>query len=98
MSTSRFMAGLLAGVAVGLLIAPEKGEDLRHNIADTADKWKNKLNRLVGRAGSQLDELRSLLEKDINGITKEVRQRILMILEEEADEFAPTSKNGQMGF
>lgn len=93
------MLGLMAGVAVGLLIAPEKGEDLRHNIADTADKWKNKFNRMVGRAGARLDDLRAMLEQDIEGLGKDVRQRIMTLLEEEGyEDFATTSKNGQMGF
>lgn len=102
MSTSRFMLGLLAGVAIGMLIAPEKGENLRHGIADTADKWKDRLNRMVGRAGARLDDLRSLLEKNIDGLTEEVRNRIMTIIDEESPrrgvgEFAG-SKNGQMGY
>ena len=44
MSTSRFLAGALAGLVVGLLIAPEKGAELRSDIADTAGKVRNSVS------------------------------------------------------
>ena len=50
---SRFMTGLLMGVGIGLLLAPEKGEDTRESIAETAGNLKDKFNRLVGRAGAR---------------------------------------------
>lgn len=85
MSTSRFLAGALAGLVVGLLIAPEKGSDLREDIADTADKWKDKLNRLVGRAETNIEDLRAFLDKNIDGLSDDVKHRILTIIDEASD-------------
>jgi gas vesicle protein len=82
---SKFFTGAIVGVIVGLLIAPEKGENLREEIADTAEKWKNKLNRLAGRTGNNLDDLRTLLENDIDGLSEDVKHRILTILDDAAD-------------
>lgn len=82
---SKFFTGAIVGVIVGLLIAPEKGEDLREEIADTAGKWKNKLNRLAGRAGNNLDDLRAMLENDVDGLSEDVKHRILTILDDAAD-------------
>lgn len=92
MSTSRFLAGALCGLVVGLLIAPEKGTELRDDIADTATKWRDKLNRMMGKAEANLDDLRDLLEKNVDGLTEDVRHRILTILDD-ASEMAYSSKD-----
>jgi gas vesicle protein len=82
---SKFMVGALCGLVVGLLIAPEKGEDLRNDLVDTADKWKNRLNKLAGRAEADLDDLRALLDRNIDGLSEDVRHRILTILDDATD-------------
>lgn len=64
-TTTKVILGLIGaaavGAAVGLLLAPEKGSDLRKNIADSAGKWSDKLTDTfrssrdgVKRAASQL--------------------------------------------
>lgn len=92
MSTSRFLAGALCGVAVGLLLAPEKGSELREDIVDTAEKLRWRFNRIVGKADAKLDDLRDLLEKNIDGLSEDVRHRILTILDD-ASEMAYSSNN-----
>ena len=82
MSTSKFFAGALVGLVAGLLLAPEKGEDLRSDIADTAEKWKRKFYRLAGKTGAELEDLRNLLEDEVEGLSDDVRNRILTILDE----------------
>ena len=82
MSTSRFLAGTVVGLVAGLLLAPDKGENTRQNLAETADKWRDKLNRLVGKASVHLEDLRDFLEQDIEGLSEDVRNRIKTILDE----------------
>ena len=82
---SKFMVGALCGLVVGLLIAPEKGEDLRNDLVNTADKWKNRLNKLAGRAEADLDDLRALLDRNIDGLSEDVKHRILTILDDATD-------------
>lgn len=91
---SRFLLGAAVGLVVGLLVAPDKGENTRENIADTADKLKNKLNRMMGRAENNLDDLRALLDKEIGGLSDDVKNRILTILDE-AEEMS-YSPNGHL--
>ena len=93
---NRFLTGALLGVVVGLLLAPQKGEELRDDIADAADKWKNKLNRLVGKADANLDDLKSFLDKNIDGLSDDLRHRISTILDE-AEELAYNTKNQLSG-
>ena len=87
----KFMTGLLLGVGIGLLLAPEKGEDTREAIAETADQWKTKWNKLMGKAGAKVDDLKALLGKEMEGLSEDVRNRILTILDEEG---VSTSSNG----
>jgi len=93
MSTSKFFAGALVGVVAGLLLAPEKGEDLRNDIADTAEKWKKKFERLTGKAAAELDDLRDMLEDEISGLSDDVRYRIITILDEASDKAMKAKNN-----
>mgnify|MGYP001189168717 CR=1 FL=1 len=51
-TTSKIVLGVLgaaaAGVAIGLLIAPEKGSELRNKIADNAKNWADELGSWLG--------------------------------------------------
>lgn len=86
---TKFMTGLLLGVGVGLLLAPEKGEDTRESIAETAEDWKNKWYKMVGKAETKIDDLKGLLENEISGLSDDVRSRIRTILDE-----AGSNENG----
>ncbi len=88
---NKFLTGALLGVVAGLLLAPQKGEDLREEIAESADRIKNKLNRLVGKADANLDDLKGLLDKNIDGLNDDIKHRILTILDE-AEEMAYNAK------
>jgi gas vesicle protein len=88
---NKFLTGALLGLAVGLLVAPQTGEDLREDIADKADRWKDKLNKLIGKADANLDDLKGFLESNIDGLTDDVKHRILTILDE-AEEMAYNAK------
>jgi gas vesicle protein len=85
MSTAKFLAGALVGLAAGLLLAPEKGEELRTEMADTVAKWKKKLDRMAGNTGAQLNDLKNMLGEQIEGLGDDARKRILTIIEESGD-------------
>jgi len=64
MSTkSKVILGLVgaaaAGVIVGLLIAPEKGSDLRKKVKDTAGDWAGHLTDLFANAKGEIDSLKN---------------------------------------
>ena len=69
-----------AGVIVGMLIAPEKGEDLRNNLKKTAEDWMDEFAKLTGKgkdyvndlknqAMAGVNELRDDAEENINGVS-----------------------------
>ena len=41
------LSGLVAGVAVGLLVAPTSGSETRQKIADSAGELKNKVKDFI---------------------------------------------------
>jgi len=52
-TTSKIVVGILgaaaAGVAIGLLVAPEKGSDMRKKLRKTAGGWVDSLGNLWAR-------------------------------------------------
>jgi len=90
MSNSKLLLGILgaaaAGVVIGMLVAPEKGEDLRKNIRKTADDWMDELALWVGKgkeyvneardqAMAEADEMKSKSEEGINSIKENLAKR-----------------------
>ena len=54
------LAGAVAaGVIVGLLVAPEKGSDMRRKVKSTATDWADHLTELFANAKGQVDGLRN---------------------------------------
>ena len=58
---SAIIGGAIAGAAVGLLLAPEKGEDTRHKIAEILRKKGIRLNR------SEMENLVDEIAAEIKG-------------------------------
>jgi len=59
-SNTKIILGLLAaaaaGAAVGVLMAPEKGSDLRRKIKDTVDEWVDDLSELLAIGKEEMKE------------------------------------------
>ena len=73
-------AGLAAGVALGMLTAPAKGSETRQRIAEKADNLKRKLRRYSVMAEEELDELREVFENQVDGISDDVREKVLRLI------------------
>jgi gas vesicle protein len=58
---SKIILGLVgaaaAGVVVGLILAPEKGADVRRKISDTAGDWASHLTDMFANAKGELQNL-----------------------------------------
>ncbi len=88
---AKFLLGAAAGIAVGLLLAPRKGKELREDITDQADKLKNRLGKMLGKANGNLEDLKTYLNKNIEGLTDDMKHKLINMLDE-AEETAHTAK------
>jgi gas vesicle protein len=74
------LAGLAAGVAIGVLFAPAEGSETRQRISDTAESLKKKLRQLRGVTADELDELKDIFERETEGLRDDVRSRVLDLI------------------
>jgi gas vesicle protein len=74
------LSGLVAGVAIGILVAPAEGKETRQRIADTAESLKRKLRHLRGVANDELDELKEIFEREVDGMREDVRNHVLELI------------------
>ena len=59
-SNTKIILGLFAaaaaGAAVGIMLAPEKGSELRRKIKETVDEWADDLSELLAIGQEELKE------------------------------------------
>lgn len=78
MQTTKVLVGILgaaaAGLVIGMLIAPEKGSDMRRNLKQTADDWVDELSNWVGKGKEYIDEVRNRASEDLNSLQSETEE------------------------
>ncbi len=82
MSTGNILCGALigvaAGLAIGILTAPDSGEETRKKIKKSAHRVK----RILSKGADGLTELRSIIENEVTGMKDDVKERILTLVDE----------------
>lgn len=89
---SRFITGLAIGVVAGLLLAPDKGTVTREHLAAAADKWKQKMDKMMGKTAAHLEDLRAYIETNVEGLEDDVKKKLLSIMDD-AEKKAAKLKN-----
>ncbi len=75
MSTSTKVAlgvfgALAAGVIIGLLVAPEKGTEMRQRIKKTAGDWAGQLGEVFSHAEGEVDQMKQKVRSTAKATTE----------------------------
>ncbi len=82
MASVKFSTGLVAGLLLGLLFAPGKGQETRKKVVDAAEGIKDRINHLFADKSNELEDLIAILENDMEEIDLATRQRLLRLVQE----------------
>ena len=64
-----------AGAIIGMLVAPEKGSELRKRISDTTGDWSNQLSQLLAQGKEQLQNLKNTATNEAENAGSEAEDR-----------------------
>lgn len=70
-----------AGAIIGMLVAPEKGSDLRKKITDTTGDWASQLNQLLATGREQLQSLTNTATSEGENLASEAEDRFNKVRE-----------------
>jgi gas vesicle protein len=84
-STSRtilaVMGAAAVGAVIGMLVAPEKGSDLRRKITDATGDWTNQLSDLLAQGKEQLNNLKNKATAEASNYASETEGRFNQVKE-----------------
>lgn len=74
------ISGIVAGAVVGLILAPQSGEETRKQIADSTKDLKHKWDKLTSKSLKELDELQDVFKSEVAGLSDDVREKVLKLV------------------
>jgi gas vesicle protein len=70
-----------AGAVIGMLLAPEKGSDLRQRIKETTDDWASQLTDLFEEGKSEFQKVKTKATRAANSARSEAEDRFNNVTE-----------------
>lgn len=70
-----------AGAVIGMLVAPEKGSDLRKRISDATGDWSEQLSQLLAQGKEQLQNLKNTAANEAENLGAEAEERFNKVRE-----------------
>lgn len=75
------MGAAAVGAIIGMLVAPEKGSDLRKKITDATGDWTTQLSELLAQGKEQLNSLKNKATTEASNYASEAEERFNNIKE-----------------
>lgn len=72
---------LVAGVSLGVILAPKYNEDTKQKMKETAENIRKRIRGFVTRSGYNVDDVVNMLKDDVQGLNPDLRNRILQMIE-----------------
>lgn len=69
------MGAAAVGAVIGMLVAPEKGSDLRRKITDATGDWTTQLSDLLAQGKEQLNSLKNKATSPASNYASETEER-----------------------
>jgi gas vesicle protein len=69
------MSAAAVGAIIGMLVAPEKGSDLRRKITDATGDWTTQLSDLLAQGKEQLNSLKNKAANEAGNFASESEER-----------------------
>lgn len=80
MNNTKLILGILgaaaAGLVVGMLIAPEKGSDMRRNLKQTADGWLDEVSNWIDKGKEYIDEVKNRASEEVSSLESQAEEGI----------------------
>ena len=70
-----FAVAAVAGTAIGMLLAPEKGKELQNKIKDGAQDWLDQLSSLLNTGRDVADQIKSKAQQEARNFQTEFEER-----------------------
>ena len=77
------LTGLVAGVAIGRLTAPCSGREARQKVSEQANNLRKVILGFRTRTANSVDDVKSLLSQEIEGLEPVTKNKILELIEAE---------------
>jgi len=74
------ISGIVAGAVVGLMLAPQSGEETRKQLADSTRDLKNKFSKWTEKSLEELDDLQDVFKSEVAGVSDDIRERVLKLI------------------
>jgi len=78
-SSTKVIIGIVgaaaAGAVIGMLLAPDKGSEIRRKVKDTANDWACQLADLFAEGKSELNNLKNKASRTAKDLQNQVEER-----------------------
>lgn len=99
-STSKILLGVItaaaAGAVIGMLFAPDKGNEIRSKVKRTANELADELLNAIRRGKSQYQDAKDDLRNKAYELKGKAQQKVDELAEEADDQYNATKKKLQV--